>query len=511
MHHPSQSSILLPLLLLAGCGEDQPSTAPSGSSAGSARSQAATAALRVVNSLADPGDGTCNARQCTLREAIRDPLTSQITFSSGLSGTITLARPGAGGGQLVIDKALTIVGPSAGILIQRRSSDPAFRILRIETGANVALTNLTLRNGRTDHGAGIINFGTLILTHCTVTGNASQSHGGGIDNHGFLTLTSTTVSKNSVSGSGQPGGGIDNHNEPVTITRSSIIENSGTGILNRGGRLEITRSGISNNSRGGIYQNLGRAILNQVRIAGNSGGGMSNDGGVAILRNSTVAFNSGFEGGGIRNSFNGDFTIEKSAIINNSASDRGGGIRSTSGDPFGRVSASVIVINSTISGNTASIGGGIENSEDRGLASVDVINSTIAGNSASKEGGGVDNTIPLNEDAQSSIVLRNTIVARNTAPSAPDAHEAFATFSLIGDGTGSGIANGSGNLVGTHNSPIDPRIGPLADNGGPTRTRALLAGSPAIDAASATVCPATDQRGVARPQGAGCDMGSFEK
>ena len=60
-------------------------------------------------------------------------------------------------------------------------------------------------------------------------------------------------------------------------------------------------------------------------------------------------------------------------------------------------------------------------------------------------------------------------------------------------------------------TPIDPRIGALADNGGPTRTRALLAGSPAIDAASATDCPATDQRGVARPQGAGCDMGSFEK
>jgi hypothetical protein len=56
----------------------------------------------------------------------------------------------------------------------------------------------------------------------------------------------------------------------------------------------------------------------------------------------------------------------------------------------------------------------------------------------------------------------------------------------------------------------DARLGPLADNGGPTLTHALLPGSPAIDAADAALCPATDQRGVARPQGAGCDAGAVE-
>jgi hypothetical protein len=53
-------------------------------------------------------------------------------------------------------------------------------------------------------------------------------------------------------------------------------------------------------------------------------------------------------------------------------------------------------------------------------------------------------------------------------------------------------------------------IGPLADNGGPTLTHALLAGSPAIDAADDSVCPSSDQRGAARPQGPHCDIGSFE-
>jgi len=73
------------------------------------------------------------------------------------------------------------------------------------------------------------------------------------------------------------------------------------------------------------------------------------------------------------------------------------------------------------------------------------------------------------------------------------------------------IVNGvNGNQVGTIASPIDPLIGALADNGGPTETRALLAGSPAIDAGDAEGCPKADQRGVARPQGAACDIGAFE-
>jgi CSLREA domain-containing protein len=508
-----QNSRFLPFLLLAivlaACGEDRQPTSPTSSGEpGAALSLAAS--LKVVNSVADPGNGVCNASQCTLREAIEDPGSTQITFAPGLTGPITLASPAAGGGSLVIEKGLTITGPSSRIVIRRAPAGPEFRILRTDSDVPVRLINLVLRNGKTDKvGGGIVNFGALVLTNCSVEGNASGQHGGGIDNHGPLTITRTTVTNNSARFGGS---GIDNHDMPLTITSSSIVENTGGGILNRGGRLDITNSGVSNNSGRGIDQNLGRATLNHVRIAGNSGGGMSQFRGTTTLNNSTVAFNSADQGGGILNSFDGHYAIVNSTIVGNSASDRGGGIRSTSGDPFGRVSAFVTVINSTISGNTARIGGGIENSEDRAGAHVDVINSTIAGNSASEAGGGVHNTIPdPDSDAGSSISLRNSLVARNTAPTAPDAHGAGARFSLIGDGSGSGITNTNGNQVGTHSSPIDPKIGPLADNGGPTRTRALLAGSPAIDAASDTDCPATDQRGVARPRGAGCDMGSYER
>jgi hypothetical protein len=116
--------------------------------------------------------------------------------------------------------------------------------------------------------------------------------------------------------------------------------------------------------------------------------------------------------------------------------------------------------------------------------------------------------------------MSNSIVAQNGAPGSPDilssGSQAFlgAGFSLVGNGAGSGLANGDGNLVGNvspHTSPIDPRLGPLTDNGGPTQTHALLAGSPALDAGGPDFCPGTDQRGVTRPQGPACDMGSYEQ
>ncbi|HEX6106721.1 MAG TPA: choice-of-anchor Q domain-containing protein, partial [Gemmatimonadales bacterium] len=120
------------------------------------------------------------------------------------------------------------------------------------------------------------------------------------------------------------------------------------------------------------------------------------------------------------------------------------------------------------------------------------------------------------------MYLTNTMVALNTAPAAPDVsgpggneyENVIASHSLIGDGTGSDQENTGGNLVGNvepYTAAIDPRIGALATNGGPTRTHALQTGSPAIDAASSDLCPATDQRDVSRPQGAGCDIGSFER
>jgi hypothetical protein len=123
------------------------------------------------------------------------------------------------------------------------------------------------------------------------------------------------------------------------------------------------------------------------------------------------------------------------------------------------------------------------------------------------QGGGADN-------AGAAADARNTIVGLNQASQAPDFSGNFtaASHNLLEDGTGSNLPPGdpgpNGNLVGTAAHPIDPMLGPLARNGGPTRTMALLPGSPAIDAGTSRGAPPTDQRG--QPRGTPPDIGAYE-
>jgi CSLREA domain-containing protein len=447
---------LIPLFLLAACGENQP-TAPV-ESGGIAESQAA--ALRVVNSLADPGNGVCDAAQCTLREAINDPASTEITFAPSLTGPITLAPPGDGGGRLEIDKPLTITGPTRRIAIQGRSPDLAFPIFHIGRGATVTLRSLILRNG----GFGVVSRGTLTVTNCIVAGNS--------------------------------GDGISSRHSTLTLANSSIVDNSGAGIEAVGfGTATVTGSRVARNSSSGI----------RVRNAG------------VTITNSTVAGNSAGDGGGIANEA-GAVTIDRSTITNNSATGQGGGILNTVDDPFRRNGASITLTNSTVSGNSAGTGGGIANSPQRSSLRLTLTNTTVARNSATEEGGGIFQR-GLNEEDGAVLTLRNSLVAQNSAATGSDVLNSdaefgfvFARFNLIGNGSGSGISDGvDGNQVGSAGAPIDPRLAALANYGGPTSTHRLLPGSPALDAASAADCPATDQRGVPRPQGAGCDVGSFER
>jgi CSLREA domain-containing protein len=506
--HPLPLLLLLALLVLAACGEDQSPTAPTSPAEPGGPAYSHTAGHKVVNSLADPGDGTCNAAQCTLREAIKDPQSTEISFKPGLSGTITLA---AGGGTLRIDKNLSITGPSAGIVIRRQSTDPAFRIVRIGAGVSVKLTSLTLRNGKTDGtGGGLKNFGTLALTDCTVAGNSAALGGGGIDNQGQLTLTHGTVANNSTP---RLGGGIYNSHGTLTLANSLVTGNSagsGGGISTLQHSVTVANSLIRGNSAasgGGIESRLGMLTLTNTRIVDNSastftGGGIDNFGGTVTLTRSTVARNSAGAAGGIANV--GRFTATQSTIADNSASREGGGIANYQGHRF-------TLENSTISGNSAAEGGGIFTvGSDEFNRDFTITSSTVARNRATQAGGGIH----LSSSAL--LALTNSLIAQNTAPTGPDVNNSSGTpararFNLIGNGSGSGITNTNGNQVGTASAPIDPKLGPLADNGGPTRTHALLLGSPAIDAASTPDCPTTDQRGVLRPQGTACDIGSYER
>jgi predicted outer membrane repeat protein len=159
------------------------------------------------------------------------------------------------------------------------------------------------------------------------------------------------------------------------------------------------------------------------------------------------------------------------------------------------------ITNSTFSGNTAANFGGIRNG-----GTLDLSSSTLTLNTATNQGGGIFNT--------NVATVRNTIVAENTAPLNPDVDGPFTSegYNLIGDGTGAvGFTNGvNGDLVGTAGSPINPNLGALANNGGPTQTHALNVGSPAIGTGNSAIAPATDQRGLTRPSGSAVDIGAFE-
>ena len=229
------------------------------------------------------------------------------------------------------------------------------------------------------------------------------------------------------------------------------------------------------------------------------GGGIQNQATLTLTR-CLVTNNRAFNAAGILNDFGATLTIEESAIVGNQTTgNAGGGIGN---------SASLILVNSTISGNTALANGGgggggglfnLGNFFSQAPAIFIAINSTIASNTADPDNGGG----MLNGFAEVNLV--NTIISGNTGGDCLAAFEVTQTsdHSLDSDGTCGLTSPGD-------QSGVDPLLGPLADNGGPTDTHALLAGSPALDAGNNADCPPTDQRGVARPQGGVCDIGAFE-
>jgi hypothetical protein len=433
----------------------------------------------------------------------------------------------------------------------------------IFNGGALTLTSSTLSgnsaSGSFSTGGGIDNGGggTLIVTNSTFSGNSAASDsgrgdGGGINNNNFATLivTSSTFSGNSASRSG---GGIANYSQ-ATVTSSILSGNSATyyaggGIYNLNGTLTLTSSTLSGNSApgGGGIDNAGMLTVTSSALSGNSvtglGGGIANESRTPLtVTNSTLSGNSATAGGGIANEFDasGTVTLIGSTVNGNS----GGGIFNEGGGPLSLTGCTVsgnsgsgidndvgtmTLTGSTVSGNSANFGGGISN-----YATLTVTSSTVSGNSAISSdysyGGGIYNVrmMTLTSSTVSGnsaglgggifslepVTTTNTILAGNTAPTSPDVSGPLDSqgHNLIGDGSG-GSGYDPSDLVGTSSSPIDPKLGPLQDNGGPTQTMALLPGSPAIDAGDNAASPGPyDQRGpgFARIVNGTIDIGAFE-
>ncbi len=183
----------------------------------------------------------------------------------------------------------------------------------------------------------------------------------------------------------------------------------------------------------------------------------------------------------------------------------GGGIFNYTGP---NPTSTLTVTNSTLSGNTATEDGGAICND----GAMTLTNSTLSGNTASNDGGGIRNNA-------SSATLNNTLVAGNVASTESDISGKFVgIYNLIGNGAGqTSLVNGvDGNIVGTFETPIDPLLGQLQDNGGPTLTQYLQPESPAINAGNDAKATGplgqplvTDQRGFQRHFGT-VDIGAVE-
>jgi hypothetical protein len=418
-------------------------------------------------------------------------------------------------------------------------------------------------------GGGLANYaGTVLIQNSTITGNTGTDGGGGLYfDGGSLTVQNTSITNNQTTYSGRDGGALYSDSTAVLIQNSTITGNvctdDGGGIYDARSSLTIQNTTIAMNTAstygGGISMfDGGTLVLQGSTVSGNTGNGVNTrEGGGGIflynvtstITNSIITSNTELnqQGGGIAFQ-NGKATIQNSLISGNTATLAGGGLyfRGDNTPDAG----SLTVMNSTVSGNTSTTGKG------GGIAlyatTATVINSTIYGNTATaSNGGGVaaignsDNVNRLNLfnstlsgnaapaglggglylSVVTSTTLDSTIIAGNTASESPDVNGAvnFATFNLIGDGTGSaGVVDGTnGNQVGTSASPINPMLGKLQDNGGPTigvstatqilPTQALLTGSPAIDKGDNSLLSLpTDERGFNRTVNNATDVGAFE-
>ena len=224
-------------------------------------------------------------------------------------------------------------------------------------------------------------------------------------------------------------------------------------------------------------------------VSGDGGGILVASGGLT-LKKATLTGNSAREGGGI--DIDAPTTITQSTITGNTASATGGGITSD---------ATLVIDNSTVTANSAPKGGGLWSSK-----TATVRGSTISANQATtNNGGGIYRSA-------GTLTVSGSIVAANTAGTGSNCYGG-PTFS----GTNIVPTTAGCSPTGAAVLTVDPMLGPLTDNGGPTQTQRPATGSPAFDAYAASGTPAacvtaTDQRGVARPQPTGgkCDVGAVE-
>ncbi|MUG94706.1 DUF4347 domain-containing protein [Scytonema sp. UIC 10036] len=380
----------------------------------------------------------------------------------GIGGTITFADSLKNQviqvGNIVINKDLTIDGSQQNITLRGNNNN---RIFLIDDGKsdrqrNVTLKGLTIGNGRADFGGAISNAENLTLENVTFTNNQATKNGGAISN-------------------------------------------------SRTGTISINNSRFANNSAVGV------------------GGAISNLGTLNIV-NSTFEFNKATTHGGALENSNmlAKLTVADSTFANNTADNQGGGI-------FNNGNASIV--RSTLSSNTAKqFGGGISN---KGILSLS--NSTLSGNQATVSGGGLYNqTGAINAKINNSTVTLNQSATNSGSGIADAGYGVFLTSSIVSGNANNDDFSGApgfkgqlqsrgNNLIGGTNAVpslnsqatdklgiTDPKLAPLANNGGLTQTHMPLPDSLAINNGKNSDNLSTDQSGGSRSKMGGVDVGAVE-
>lgn len=451
----------------------------------------------LPNGVATVGSGMTGS--CTEAALISALATAnQVNFACGpLPATITLTSPRSITANVTINgnNLVTLLSNGATNHFNVQSSAHLFlNKIRLENGSNTAtcggsihvlgngqltLTETTFHNNSTSNGlrggAVCVDASGSAVIHASVFTSNHAGHGGGVFNSGTLTVDHSVFTGNTAA---THGGALQNYGTG-TLSDTGFEQNTaGTngGAIDAGGVLSVIRGSFRTNT------------------AGTRGGGINEYGGtLSVTESSFVSNHSNGYGGGMAND-EGTVTIVASEFSGNTAVGVGGGLRSN---------GATIVTNSTFSGNHSDgNGGGIENSSASAIAQL--FNTSLAGNSTNGQGG----NIYIGANTSNHLTLKNTLVAAGS-PNNCDAPVASQGYNLES-------ANSCGLAAAGDRINTAPQIGPLQDNGGPTRTLGLLTGSPAIDTAQNSGCPATDGRGITRPFDgnadgtATCDIGAFE-
>jgi hypothetical protein len=412
----------------------------------------------VVNSLGDTGAGRRSfgdLRYCINRA---NNLSGPDTITFALRGTIALSST-----LPEIDSPVVIDGPGAGLLAV--SGQGKHRVFQVNSTVSIrglaiidGMISVT-SNGEYHGGAGIYNFGKLTVDGCVIRDNQ-------------LRVTGYTNTPSAV------GGGVYNGGT-MTLLNSEVTENLA---------YAFSEGSPGEYGKGGGIANAGQMTLLDSRVDANT-----------ATADDVGGLGDAAEGGGIYNRAGASVQVLSSTVDGNDASvyyalAGGAGIYNEGG---------LVISDSTMSGNRAenvlgqALGGAIDNYGELTMAF-----STAASNVSSESAGGIHTSSPATAD------LHDTIVAANTALFNADLSGSLtgSSFNLFGHSQG-GSGYGPNDLLN-----VDPKLGPLEDNGGSTPTMALLRGSPAIDSGDNTGAPEWDQRGQGYPRvvNGTIDRGAFE-